>query len=192
MAFDDFVVIVSGLPRSGTSVMMQMLAAGGAPVLTDGERRADVDNPRGYFELEAVKAIGRDASFLDGAGGKAVKMIHALLAQLPLDRDYRVIFMRRNLDEVLASQRKMLDRRGQAGAALSDAQLKAIYENQLQQVFRWLAEHVDRVRMLEVDYGALISDARATARGVNAFLGGALNEEAMAAAVDPSLHRNRG
>jgi hypothetical protein len=105
MADVDFTVVVSGLPRSGTSVMMQMLTAGGIPVATDKCRRADADNPCGYFELEAVKAIARDASFLDGCRGKAVKIIHALLPHIKVDREYRVVFMRRHLDEVLASQR---------------------------------------------------------------------------------------
>jgi hypothetical protein len=171
--------------------MMQMLAAGGMPVLTDSRRAPDVDNPRGYFELEAVKAIARDQSFLDGARGKAVKMIYSLLSHLPLDREYRVIFMQRDLDEVLASQRKMLDRHGRAGAAVTDAQLKAVYSSQVQQVLRRLADHAESVGLLEVDYAALIADPVAGARNVNAFLGGLLNEEAMAAVVDPSLHRNR-
>jgi hypothetical protein len=191
MSLDQFIVIVSGLPRSGTSLMMQMLAAGGMPLLTDSRRAPDVDNPRGYFELEAVKAIARDQSFLDGARGKAVKMIYSLLSHLPLDREYRVIFMQRDLDEVLASQRKMLDRHGRAGAAVTDAQLKAVYSSQVQQVLRRLADHAESVGLLEVDYAALIADPVAGARKVNAFLGGLLNEEAMAAVVDPSLHRNR-
>ena len=146
MSNDAFVVIVSGLPRSGTSAMMQMLAAGGMPVLTDGRRGADADNPAGYFELEAVKAIARDPGFLDRAAGKAVKIVHAMLNHLPIDRDYRVILMRRDRDDVLMSQRKMLDRHGRAGAALADVQLKAIYGSQLQQALRWLADHADRIR----------------------------------------------
>jgi hypothetical protein len=191
MAANGFVIIVSGLPRSGTSVMMQMLDAGGVPILTDGHRPPDIDNPRGYFELEAVKAIAHDRHFLNHAEGKAVKMVHALLPHLPLDRSYRVIFMRRDLDEVLASQRKMLDRQGHAGAGLTDTQLKAVYTNQLQQVHRWLTHQGNQVRVLEVDYGGLISDPKTTARAINNFLGGALNEQAMAAVVDPALHRNR-
>jgi hypothetical protein len=170
--------------------MMQMLAAGGMPLLTDGQRQPDDDNPAGYFELEAVKAIAHDRSFLDGAGGKAVKIVHAMLTHLPLGRDYRVIFMRRDLDEVLMSQRKMLDRHALAGAALPDAQLKAIYASQLQQALRWLADGANGVRTLEVDYGAMTADPQATARAVNAFLGGRLDEQAMMKAVNPSLHRN--
>ena len=192
MSDAKFVVVITGLPRSGTSAMMQTLAAGGVAPLTDLARQADMDNPRGYFELEAVKKIATDNSFLDAARGKAVKIIHTLLAHLPLDRDYRVILMRRDLDEVLASQRKMLTRRGHSGAALNEAQLKAVYQNQLLQTMRWLAAHSERVRFLEVEYKKLVTAPRATAREVNAFLGGALDEEAMAAAVDPSLYRNSG
>lgn len=189
--YADFTTIVSGLPRSGTSVMMQMLVAGGLPALTDGQRPADEDNPRGYFELEAVKTIQRDNAWLDGAAGKVVKMVHALLPHLPLDRPYRVILMRRELDEVLASQRKMLERHGRSGAALPDAQLKTIYMNQVSQTLRWLAERPGQFQVLEVEYGRLIADPAGTAQALNAFLGGTLDEQAMAAAVDPSLHRNR-
>lgn len=190
MANEDFIVIVSGLPRSGTSAMMQMLAAGGMPVLTDARRQPDPDNPAGYLELEAVKALARDASFLDDAAGKAVKIVHALLTHLPPDRNYRVIFMRRDLEEILMSQRKMLDRHGRSGAALTGAQLKAIYATQVEQALRWLGDRADRIRTMEVDYGAMTSQPQATARVVNAFLGGKLDEHAMASAVNPLLHRN--
>jgi hypothetical protein len=186
-----FTTIVSGLPRSGTSLMMQMLAAGGLPALTDEQRTPDADNPRGYYELEAVKTIQRDKAWLDGAAGKVVKMVHALLPHLPLDRAYRVIFMRRDLDEVVASQRKMLERQGRTGASLPDAQLKAVFSSQVSQTLRWLAERPDPLQVMEVEYGKLIADPAGAAARINTFLGGGLNEQAMAAAVDPSLHRNR-
>jgi len=115
MPSDETITVVSGLPRSGTSMMMQMLGAGGLAVLTDGKRGADADNPRGYYEYEAVKSLGQDASWLASAGGKAVKIVSALLIHLPDGFDYRVIFMRRPIAEVLASQRAMLDRLGHAG-----------------------------------------------------------------------------
>jgi hypothetical protein len=171
--------------------MMQMLAAGGIPLLVDSERRPDIDNPLGYFELEEVKALARNHHFLDGAQGKAVKIIHALLQHLPLDRSYRVIFMQRNLDEVLASQRKMLDRTGHAGAALTAIQLKAIFARQLEQSRRWLEAHTDWIQTMEVEYSLLIADPESAARDINAFLGSELDEAKMAAEVDPSLHRNR-
>ena len=100
---DDVITIVSGLPRSGTSLMMQMLEAGGMPVLTDGIRDADEDNPRGYYELEAVKRTKDDPAWLHGAPGKVVKMIYLLLYDLPTTYNYRIIFMRRPLSEVVAS-----------------------------------------------------------------------------------------
>jgi hypothetical protein len=192
MANTDFVTVVSGLPRSGTSLMMQMLAAGSLPLLVDAKREPDIDSPRGYFELEDVKALSRNHAFLNDAQGRAVKIIHALLQHLPLDRQYRVIFMRRSLDEVWASQRKMLDRTGHTGAALTAPQLKAIYARQLEQLRRWLADHGDCIQTLEVEYGLLIADPNRAAGRINTFLGGVLDETKMTAAVDPSLHRNRG
>ena len=186
----SFTTLVSGLPRSGTSVMMQMLAAGGMAVMTDQARAPDADNPRGYFEFEPVKTIQNDSSWLDQSAGKAVKMVHLLLMHLPAGRDYRVIFMRRDLDEVLASQRKMLDRKNRAGARLPEAQLKALYEQQIGRVTSWL-DAQPNIRVLEVNYRQLIAQPAQIAAQVNAFLGGLLDESSMAAAVDPSLYRNR-
>ena len=122
------VIIVSGLPRSGTSMMMQMLEAGGIEILSDGERQADDDNPKGYYELEAVKKTKDDASWVETATGKAVKMISQLMLDLPLDREYRVIFMRRDLQEILASQAKMLARRGGGKSAdIDDGQMVKLF-----------------------------------------------------------------
>src|SRR5437868_1127771 len=119
----QFLTIVSGLPRSGTSMMMRMLEAGGMPVLTDKVRSADEDNPNGYFEFEAVKRTKQDASWLDDSGGRAVKMVYRLLYDLPVNRNYRVLFMRRNLKEVLASQREMLRRKDPDADAADDGQM---------------------------------------------------------------------
>src|SRR5687767_12088310 len=139
MQQESFVTVVSGLPRSGTSLMMQMISAGGIPALTDEVRTADEDNPRGYLEFERVKRIKQDTSWLDEARGKVVKMVHLLLYDLPLDRPYRVVFMRRNLDEVLASQRKMLERQGKQGAQIPEAQLRKVFEDQVKKVTTWMA-----------------------------------------------------
>jgi hypothetical protein len=185
-----FVTIVSGLPRSGTSLMMQMLSAGGIPALTDQVRAADEDNPRGYLEFERVKQIRQDKSWLNDAAGKVVKMVHLLLYDLPQDRPYRVVFMRRNLDEVLASQRKMLTRQGKAGAQIPEDQLRKVFEDQVKKVTSWLATQPN-VRSIEVTYHDLIADPRGHAKRLNAFLGGTLNVEAMVSAVDPDLYRNR-
>ena len=186
----DAVTVVSGLPRSGTSLMMKVLKAGGMPVLTDAARAADDDNPRGYFEFEPVKLTKQDPSWLAAAGGKVVKMVHLLLPDLPPAYAYRVVLMRRDLAEVLASQRKMLDRHGRRGAALPDDQLSRLYTGQLTRVKGWLASQPN-FAVLEVSYNDLVSDPAGQAGAVNAFLGGTLNEAAMAAAVDPSLYRNR-
>jgi hypothetical protein len=185
------IVIVSGLPRSGTSLMMKMLAAGGLPVLSDGQRAADADNPEGYFEFERVKALkDGDAAWLADAGGKVVKVISALLQQLPAGRTYKVIFMRRRLAEVLASQRRMLIRRGESAGAVPDARLAEIFEKHLRQVNGWLARQ-PHIATLHVDYNALVADPLPGAEAVSRFLGGSLDPHAMAAAVRPELYRNR-
>ena len=184
-------VIVSGLPRSGTSVMMQMIAAGGVPALTDAIRAADEDNPRGYYEFERVKQIKQDKSWLADASGKVVKMVHLLLLDLPLDREYRIVFTRRRLEEVLASQKKMLERSGRAGAALNEAVLMKTFEGQVAKVLKYVSEHPANFRVMEVWYHELIAAPAEQAAKINAFLGGSLNEAAMSAAVDPMLYRNR-
>ncbi|MFM9169433.1 MAG: hypothetical protein ACKOTD_04725, partial [Phycisphaerales bacterium] len=133
------VFVVSGLPRSGTSLAMQMLHAGGIPAVTDGLRTQDDDNPRGYFEFERVKQLRTDKAWLDDAAGKAVKVIHLLLMELPDDRPYRVVFMQRDLREVVKSQSTMLARSGRAGGGLPPERLMAVYEQQLKTVDAWLA-----------------------------------------------------
>ena len=190
MSQPPFVTIVSGLPRSGTSLMMQMLSAGGIPPLTDEIRAADEDNPRGYLEFERVKQIKQDKSWLDEAAGKAVKMVHLLLYDLPQGRPYRVVFMRRNLDEVLASQRKMLTRQGKAGAQLPEEQLRKVFKDQVRKVTSWLTTQPN-VKSIEVTYHELIADPRGHAARLNEFLGGGLDVDAMVGAVDPNLYRNR-
>src|ERR1700678_1911729 len=137
---DDFVTIVSGLPRSGTSLMMQMLQAGGMPLLTDGRRAPDEHNPRGYFEDERVKHSRTDLSWLEEARGNAVKVVHLLLSHLPTDRNFRVIFMLRDLEEVMASRRVMLHKQGRTAAALDDAKLAGIFAKQISLVRQWLLE----------------------------------------------------
>jgi hypothetical protein len=184
------ITVVSGLPRSGTSLMMQMIQAGGIAALTDGLRSPDEDNPRGYLEFEAVKKTRQDPSWLNDADGKVVKLVHLLLYDLPNDRKYRVVFMRRRIDEVLASQRKMLQRQGKPGAAISDAQLSAVFQSQIDKLFAWLPQQ-PHLSLLEVAYNELLIDAKPIITRINTFLGGGLHESAMLAAIDPSLYRNR-
>lgn len=185
------ITIVSGLPRSGTSMMMQMLEAGGMAILTDSLREADFDNPKGYYEFERVKQLPKgDHVWLEQAQGKAVKVITALLEHLPPDHHYKVIFMRRRMAEILASQRQMLVRRGEDPDKADDEELARLFEKHLQKVEGWLVAqpHVD---VLDVDYNAVLADPIPHVRRINAFLGGFLDEEAMVAAVDAELYRNR-
>jgi len=184
------IVIVSGLPRSGTSLMMQMLERGGLSLLTDGLRAADEDNPRGYFELEAVKKTREDASWLNAASGRSVKVIYKLLYDLPDDHKYRVIFMRRGLDEVLSSQAAMLKRRGTDGAALPPDRMMRVFEKQLGDVLGYMSETAC-FEYLEVDYKQLIDDALSQAKMVNTFLGGGLDPQKMTEVVDADLYRQR-
>lgn len=187
---DNFVKIVSGLPRSGTSLMMQMLAAGGMPVITDGRRVADPHNPRGYFEHEGVKHSRNDLSWLNEAGGKAVKVVHLLLPYLPTDRNYHVIFMLRDLQEVIVSQRVMLEQQGRPAATLTDAALTGVFEKQLFTVRQWLSGRPN-FRVLYVNYLDVINHPLDLARQINAFLNGNLLVADMAAAVDATLYRQR-
>ena len=168
--------------------MMQMLEAGGMPVLTDGIRAADEDNPRGYFEFEPVKRTKRDSSWVRGAQGKAVKMVYALLRDLPPDFEYRVILMRRDLGEVVRSQREMLERTGRTGADVGDARMAAIFEEELRSIGEWLAGQAN-FRVLEVNHRACLGAAEAVAAWVNGFVGGGLDEGRMAGAVDLGLYR---
>lgn len=186
----EFITIVSGLPRSGTSMAMQMIVAGGIAPVTDHLRVADADNPRGYYEFERVKSLRTDKAWVDDARGKVVKVIHMLVPELPDDRAYRVVFLERDLREVVKSQATMLARGAKAGGALPPERLMAIYEQQLKQVHAWLAARPN-FAVLPVRHADFMRDAAAQAKALNDFLGGELDVAAMAAAVDPSLHRNR-
>ena len=185
------IVVVSGLPRSGTSMVMRMLSAGGIAAVTDGERAADEDNPLGYFELEQVKALdgGQDPRWLTEAQGKAVKVISFLLEKLPPGHDYRVVFLNRNLSEVLASQKKMLERRGETSTPGAD-RMTARFEEHLRKVRRLLREDA-RFEALEVPYAEVIADPLTQAGRIARFVGLPVDAARMAAAVDPSLYRNR-
>lgn len=186
----NFLTIVSGLPRSGTSMMMRMLETGGLPVLIDEIRTADDDNPNGYYEFEAVKQTKEDASWLEDSEGKVVKMVYRLLYDLPEDRTYYVLFMGRDLDEVLSSQRVMLERNGTGNDGISDDQMRMMFQMEIDKFFKWIADRPS-FKMIRVDYNALMQDPAAELTKVNEFLGGGLDVEAMAATVDKSLYRNR-
>ena len=184
------IVVVSGLPRSGTSMMMNMLQAGGVPVLTDNQREADEDNLHGYLEYEHVKQLDRDASWLAEAEGKTVKIISMLLRHLSRDHEYRVIFMHRDIMEVLASQRKMMERRGEAPDGVPDEAMAALYRKHLSEVQQWL-DAQPNIETLHINYNETLKDPWPTVDKLNEFLGGRLDAEAMARVVNPKLYRQR-
>ena len=185
------IVVVSGLPRSGTSMMMKMLTAGGIAPLTDKLRAADRDNPAGYFEFERVKQLDKgDATWLAEAPGQAVKVISALLPHLPPQYTYQVIFVRRHMAEILASQRKMLVHRGEDPNKMDDAQMAAVFEKHLQQIDLWLQKQPN-VELLYIHYSDIMSDPQTAVSRLQRFLGRDLDEQAMIETVDPALYRNR-
>lgn len=185
------ITVVSGLPRSGTSLMMKMLEAGGLPVMQDGIREADRDNPKGYYEFERVKQMDKgDTAWVAEAQGKVVKIISALLKHMPPEYEYRVIFMRRHMKEVLASQRKMLVHRGEDAEKMDDEKMGELFEKHMAQVFAWLGQQPN-VRYIQVHYNDLLAEPVAYARQVDEFLDGRLDEQKMIEMVDPKLYRNR-
>ncbi len=184
------VTIVSGLPRTGTSMMMQMLAAGGIEPFTDGRRAADADNPRGYLEHEQATRLHQDKSWVADARGRAVKIVAQLLPYLPDGEDYRLVFMHRNLDEVVASQHAMLERLGRQGAKLGSGALKRAYTSQLVRAQAWLEGH-RAIQVLAISYADALSDPDATAARLHRFLGAPFDEAGAAASVDASLRRQR-
>lgn len=185
------VVVVSGLPRSGTSLMMKMLEAGGLPVLVDHIREADSDNPKGYYEYERVKKLDKgDAAWVASAQGHAVKIISALLEFLPHDHQYQVIFMRRDLREISQSQQKMLVNRGEPTGENNEAEMMKLFAAHIEHTLKWLATQ-PHVSVLEVDYNLLLTEPAQQAERINRFLNGTLDAAQMAATVDPKLYRNR-
>lgn len=186
---EDVITIVSGLPRSGTSVMMRMLSAAGLPMLADGRRTPDSDNPHGYFEDERVKQLARDTAWLSEARGQVVKVVAPLLSLLPPGERYRVIFMERDIEEVLDSQQTMLDRLGREGARLSRERLSRSLQEQVARVKALL--HVRQIPVHYVAYRDVMEDGPAVAARVSRFLGAGADPARMAAAIDPSLGRHR-
>jgi hypothetical protein len=183
------ITIVSGLPRSGTSLMMQMLAAGGMVILTDSERKPDVDNPRGYCEWEPAKLLPKQPELIDQAEGKAVKVISQLLLSIPRGRDYKVIFMERPLPEILDSQDEMLRRRGKPDSVSHEA-LTSAFKDHLTEVSTRLENRPD-IPVLRMGYRRLVNDPTGNSKSINDFLALDLNIEAMARQVDLLLYRNR-
>ncbi len=184
------ITIVSGLPRSGTSMMMKMLEAGGISPLTDKIRTADEDNPKGYYEFERVKKLREgDTQWLPEAEGKVVKIIAALLTYLPPDYEYKVIFMRRNMEEILASQAKMLKHRGKE-QEVDNEKLAELFAKHIPEVKAWMASRPN-LAYIEVDYNDMLEDPAPHVQTINEFLGGELDQEKMMGVVDPDLYRQR-
>jgi hypothetical protein len=190
MSASDFVTVVSGLPRSGTSLMMQMLSAGGLSPLTDEKRTADESNPRGYFEYEPVKRLRTDNTWLNEARGRVVKIIHLLLRELPTDGDltYRVIFMKRPLEQILASQRAMLEREGKK--SVDEAILRKAFQQQLADTEAFLTSHA-QFSQLPIQYHDVVDHPRESAEKIRTFLDREMDLDAMTRAVDPALYRQR-
>ena len=170
--------------------MMKMLAAGGLEPLTDNIRTADEDNPKGYFEFERVKQIENDKAWLEEARGRVVKLISALLKHLPPSYHYKVLFMRRAMPEILASQRQMLIRRGEPSDAVPDDRMAAMFNKHVAQVEAWLAAQ-SNIEVLYVSYNDVLKDSRPLAERINEFLGGSLEVDEMVNVVDRALYRQQ-
>ena len=188
---ETFVIVISGLPRSGTSMMMKMLEAGGIPPLTDKIRTADEDNPKGYYEFERVKKMpDGDTAWVGDAQGKAVKVIAALLEYLPKDYTYKVLFMRRSMDEILASQKQMLIRSDKPTDEISDEKLAELYRKHLAKVESWMSQQ-SNLKVLDVDYNDLMQNPDPYPERIQQFLGIEMETKEMSGAVDPALYRQR-
>ena len=189
--FTPEITVVSGLPRSGTSMMMKMLEAGGIPPLQDNIRTADEDNPKGYYEFERVKKLPKDTAWLPEAKNKAVKIIALLLTKLPLKGyRYRVVFMRRDIEEILSSQKQMLIRRGEKTDKISDEEMITTYHKHLSEVLGFLEAH-KCFSVFFVNYNDLMRDPEDWIPRIAAFLRKDMDTAAMKAVVDPKLYRNR-
>ena len=184
------ITIVSGLPRSGTSLMMQMLAAGGMPVVSDGERKADTDNPKGYLEWERIKQLPKDPSLIAEAEGKVVKVISQLILSLPDGHEYKIVFMQRPMPEVLKSQDEMLKRRGTYEPGGNSSAMGELFQRHLIEVNRWLTAKAN-TKVYRIHYHRVLREPQAVAEEVAAFLGVPLDIKAMVGQVDGSLYRNR-
>ncbi|MBA3441249.1 MAG: sulfotransferase [Pyrinomonadaceae bacterium] len=187
----EYVIVVSGLPRSGTSMMMRMLEAGGVDILTDGIRAADEDNPKGYYEVELVKTLRQqiDKFWLEEAKGKAVKVISSLLDTLPQAYTYKVIFMNRNIEEVIASQNKMRLRRGDNSES-ADEDMARLFRKHLEKVKDWIARQ-SNFKLIDVDYREVLESPLHHAERIKTFLGKEIDVEKMSGVVDGNLYRNR-
>jgi hypothetical protein len=184
------IIIVSGLPRSGTSMLMQILESGGIPVLADHIRKPDDDNPNGYYEFEPVKRTRDDPSWVPAARGKAVKVIYRLVYNLPGGYDYRVLFLHRKIDEILASQKIMLRRHQKKGSKLDSFKLGVYFERQLKTCKAWIRGKRN-FSILPIQYKDMVHSPLSECRKIGSFLGNTFDVSRAASAVDRNLYRNR-
>lgn len=185
------IYIVSGLPRSGTSMMMKALEAGGLEIVTDNIRAADDDNQQGYYELERVKQMKEgDTAWVGEAQGKVVKVISALLEHLPAGYVYKIVFMEREMMEILSSQRKMLERRGKPGNPAEDGKFADLYGKHLEKVRAWLASQPN-MSVLYVRYNDMLKAPAEYAAKVAEFLGIPVNAQAMTDVPQEQFYRQR-
>lgn len=183
------ITIVSGLPRSGTSLMMQILEKGGMEILTDNLRKADESNQKGYYEYEKVKSLMKDQSWIGEAEGKVLKVVSGLLTFLPDTFDYKIFFMMRDMDEILSSQSKMLDRMG-ISKKVDPKILKMTFEKQVRDVKKLLSEK-NNIEFLDVSYRDLVMQSDNEISKINDFLGNTLVSEKMSAVIDKNLYREK-
>ena len=187
---EKFITIVSGLPRCGTSMMMQMLHAGGMPTVTDNIREADRDNPKGYYELELVKKIKEDSSWLEDCYGKAFKMVSLLLFNLPADKKYKVIFMKRNMKEMLASQRAMLKRLDKDTESEDSDSMQRNFKIHLSKVEKWIGSR-ENIDVIYMNYNDIVKNPQKNAKMLSRFFQNQLDEKKMAQIVERKLYRQR-
>ena len=184
------ITVVSGLPRSGTSLMMQMLMFGGMEIMTDNSRAADENNPKGFYELEKIKGLEKDSAWVREAKGKVIKVVSPLLFRLPRGYEYNIIFMRRKLEEMLESQKKMLVRCGESTGELEDGKMRSFFINHLYDTQAWLRKQ-PHMKVLFIHYNELLKDPAAHSDKIGVFLNGAIDTKAAASAVDMKLYRCR-
>ena len=186
----EIINVVSGLPRSGSSMLMSMLVEGGIEPLCDNIREPDEDNPRGYYEYERVKKLPEDTGWLKDARGKVVKVLAELILRLPQNYSYRIVFIQRDLDEMIASQRKMLIRRGKDPNKIPEQELRYLFNKSLKIIKNWLNKQPD-MEVFYIRYNDILRNPMENIKKLNRFFGGTLDEQKMIAVVDERLYRNR-
>ncbi len=187
---NNTIYIVSGLPRSGTSMMMRIMEAAGLPVMTDNIRKSDIDNPKGYYEFEMVKTIKEDTSWVKDTRGKVFKMVSLLLYYLPTDEHYKIVFMHREMSEILASERQMLQRLGKKLDAAREQEVGELFAKHLKGIEKWLAKQKN-MGVIHINYNEVLNDKEKELKKLHHFLGDQFDLPAMIAVVDQTLYRQR-